>query len=120
MIYENIDQVVKDLRFIAKQEGEREHNEINVGHTLHVAAFLIKILYETTCDQKEIIEKLSNKTREDEKSRWVKSIPIFGDGEGKIHCRKCGNVVKTETDFCPYCGRAMTDRGVNILERRTL
>ncbi len=49
---------------------------------------------------------------------WVHAIPVLGAGDVGIHCAKCGNVVEQETDFCPYCGLAMTPEAMEIVEKR--
>ncbi len=49
---------------------------------------------------------------------WVHAIPVLGAEDVEIHCNKCGNVVEQETDFCPYCGLAMTPEAMEIVEKR--
>lgn len=51
-------------------------------------------------------------------SIWIHAMPVLGAGDVEIHCAKCGNVVKQETDFCPYCGLAMTPEAMEIVEKR--
>lgn len=51
-------------------------------------------------------------------SEWINSIPALGAGDLETRCKSCGNLVLFETDFCPYCGKAMTEEGWAELEKR--
>ncbi len=52
------------------------------------------------------------------RSTWIHAMPVLGAGDVEIRCAKCGNVVEQETDFCPYCGLAMTPEAMEIVEKR--
>ena len=51
-------------------------------------------------------------------SEWINSIPALGAGDLETRCKSCGNLVLFETDFCPYCGKAMTEEAWAELEKR--
>lgn len=51
-------------------------------------------------------------------AEWVNRMPILGAGDLETRCNSCGNLVLYETDFCPYCGKAMTEEAWAKLERR--
>lgn len=51
-------------------------------------------------------------------AEWVNRMPILGAGDLETRCNSCGNLVLYETDFCPYCGKAMTEEAWAELERR--
>ena len=51
-------------------------------------------------------------------SEWINSIPSLGAGDLETRCKSCGNLVLFETDFCPYCGKAMTEEAWAELEKR--
>ena len=53
-------------------------------------------------------------------SEWINSIPALGAGDLETRCKSCGNLVLFETDFCPYCGKAMTEEAWEKLERRVM
>lgn len=51
-------------------------------------------------------------------AEWVNRMPILGAGDLETRCNSCGNLVLYETDFCPSCGKAMTEEAWAELERR--
>ena len=51
-------------------------------------------------------------------SEWINSMPALGAGDLETRCKSCGNLVLFETDFCPYCGKAMTEEAWEELEKR--
>ena len=51
-------------------------------------------------------------------SEWINSMPVLGAGDLETRCKSCGNLVLFETDFCPYCGKAMTEEAWEELENR--
>ena len=51
-------------------------------------------------------------------SEWINSMPVLGAGDLETRCKSCGNLVLFETDFCPYCGKAMTEEAWAELEKR--
>lgn len=51
-------------------------------------------------------------------SEWINSIPSLGAGDLETRCKSCGNLVLFETDFCPYCGKAMTEEAWAELDQR--
>lgn len=51
-------------------------------------------------------------------SEWINSMPALGAGDLETRCKSCGSLVLFETDFCPYCGKAMTEEGWAELEKR--
>lgn len=51
-------------------------------------------------------------------AEWVNRMPILGAGDLETRCNSCGNLVLYETDFCPYCGKAMTEEAWAELKRR--
>ena len=53
-------------------------------------------------------------------SEWINLIPALGAGNLETRCKSCGNLVLFETDFCPYCGKAMTEEAWEKLERRVM
>lgn len=53
-------------------------------------------------------------------SEWINSIPALGAGDLETRCKSCGNLVLFETDFCPYCGKAMTEEAWAELEKRVM
>ena len=53
-------------------------------------------------------------------AEWVNSMPVLGAGDLETRCNSCGNLVLYETDFCPYCGKAMTPEAWAELERRLM
>lgn len=53
-------------------------------------------------------------------SEWINSMPALGAGDLETRCKSCGNLVLFETDFCPYCGKAMTEEGWAELEKRVM
>ena len=56
--------------------------------------------------------------RETLTSEWINSMPALGAGDLETRCKSCGNLVSFETDFCPYCGKAMTEEAWAELEKR--
>ena len=52
------------------------------------------------------------------RSRWIHTMPVLGAGDIEIHCVECGNFGGYETDFCPYCGAAMTPEALEIIKER--
>lgn len=52
------------------------------------------------------------------RSRWIHAMPVLGVGDIEIHCVECENFVGYETDFCPYCGAAMTPEALEIIKER--
>ena len=53
-------------------------------------------------------------------SEWINSIPALGAGDLETRCKSCGNLVLFETDFCPYCGKAMTEEAWAELGKRVM
>lgn len=53
-------------------------------------------------------------------SEWINLMPALGAGDLETRCKSCGNLVLFETDFCPYCGKAMTEEAWEELEKRLM
>lgn len=68
----------------------------------------------------EPLEPGTVKDREVWTSEWINSMPALGAGDLETRCKSCGNLVLFETDFCPYCGKAMTEEGWAELEKRVM
>ena len=62
----------------------------------------------------------ANIDREAWTSEWINSIPALGAGDLETRCKSCGNLVLFETDFCPYCGKAMTEEAWAELGKRVM
>lgn len=47
------------------------------------------------------------------RGEWKKDVPLG------YKCKSCGSLIVGKTNFCPECGKAMTDEAVEmVMERR--